>query len=185
MKETRKINLFSIYAFITICALMIASDTIYATRIYVELDDILKIFSLILTLLPVAFAMLKRKENYLNRYTAGSIAVFLFMLIWSVVNTMPVKSTIGIWIRFFGILCFAIWCNRRNINYLYYTYKIIVGISVLCLLFWIFFDMNLLGIEGMECYFGSSNAPFYSYLGIYYKWGNQFQRKILGLNVWT
>lgn len=185
MNKKSQINIFNIYAIITIGALLIASDTIYAIRIYVELDDILKLFSLILTLLPVGFFMVKRNENYFNRYTGGSVVIFLLMLIWSVVNTMPIKSTIGIWIRFFGILCFAIWCNRRDINYLYYTYKIIIGISVLCLLFWIFFDMKFLGIDGVECFLETSKEPFYSYLGIYYKWGKQFQRKILGLNVYS
>lgn len=174
-----KIDLTRSYAILTLFVLFVASDTIYV-KIYPDFDDILKLVALMFSIYPFLIMIKRKNGRFILLLLLACLGVMSF---WSIVNTMPIKSTFGIWIRFCGIFYFIYWCKYRSLNYLDYVFEIIICLSVVCLIFWFFFEVGISGVEGNYIFIPGKSVPYISYSGIYYRWGQQFIRTVLGIKV--
>lgn len=174
----KKRRFITFYAYLMVLWIMLSSEAIYA-HVYPWWDNTFKILVVLFGIGSIAWLRVEQAKKLIVYFTMLSI----ILLLWTI-GGATVVHVLTILAKLVPIIFFCCAMKNKNVDLIRIVYSTIYYLVVLSLIFFILFDLNLLGIAPTRYIWELDNGYQYiytNYLGIYFRWHRT--RSVLGINM--
>ena len=178
------ISISRIYYKLTLLLIFLAMD-LFIGRFVLWYDDVSKLLACAFCLIGCVWEI-NCEQTKKNLFIA--FIILITMTFFSLLNGMPISTTIGIWLRFFTILGFVLWAVNQGYDVLRDAFDFLFLFTVISLVFFLLFDYGLSNVNyTVETYYGLHNDVHTArnYMGIYYRTDDQITRVLYGIKMLT
>lgn len=166
------------YAYLMVLWIMLSSEAIYA-HVYSWWDNTFKILVVLFGIGSIVWL----KADQVKKMIVYFIMLSIVMLLWTI-GGATVKHVVTILAKLAPIICFCSAMKNKNVDLIKVVYATVYYLVAISLVFFILFDLNLLGVVPTRYIWELDNGYQYiytNYLGIYFRWHRT--RSVLGMNM--
>ena len=160
-------TILNIYVYLVLFFVLFSSETIYE-HVYSFFGDFFRLGLLVLCLPSIFFI---DKKSFLA-ITEWSLVLLTVMLLWCI-GGATISNVFTIFLKFFPLMFAVCFFRQKRVNLFKHLERILVLLISVCVIFYLVFDLGLLGVTPTRYIWQLDNGyqyVFTNYLGIYFRW---------------